>query len=702
MLSADERLLLTAAKRGAPEVCEQLLSGTSTKSTHGSNGHTKSALKTKISSLSSSNSSDHNRTPVVIHTISSSKLLNVNVVCPATRKTPLLWAAEHGHVAVARVLLQHGANLLQGDAVGMTPLHTCAWQGDVPLATLLLKYSSSGSNSGSSKDDPLAAVHARNAIGQTPLHGAALYAHARLAHLLMDAGANPNARSLAGRLPLDELSLRNDRPAARLQIHQALLQGSPDTLYSVFFCKHEGADVDAWLAHMIRVLQRVDDCRLFGVMLRTAVTLTLVTAEQAVAWTEISLDACADLCVTQQDWTTWQRLMHQAHEEGAIRPAFYTALQTYRRATVAQTTHVAGDVRACLRAGLRLLEAGVDGKVSTTKACFLFYQQACTALAKEPDVKSPSDRATLRRTRHKIDALIGIVGTVLNAILLGRHSYDKAFRKLLQRTVDILQPAQLSECMARDFTGVARESLQSALAAGWSAGNESSKWMLDDAISREDGLVVLGICAGALGRGTAASTSSTPLLVSPIEGPHPTTILHNNNILPKTNSDGSGNDSHASEKSGKSRSSSSIHSRISQQTTLTIAKGVFREDSYLSREEEHLLVVHKAVKYCDTLLLPEAIRKAVEDGTLQAVDSSGRTALDLAALTGQTQAFGLITAAGGQRRYFKSERDLQQTVENRSRHVHIYRKLVHNKVKWKDTEDSTTADGTQSLSTGNE
>jgi hypothetical protein len=84
------------------------------------------------------------------------------------------------------------------------------------------------------------------------------------------------------------------------------------------------------------------------------------------------------------------------------------------------------------------------------------------------------------------------------------------------------------------------------------------------------------------------------------------------------------------------------------------------------------------------------------------VDSSGRTALDLAALTGQTQAFGLITAAGGQRRYFKSERDLQQTVENRSRHVHIYRKLVHNKVKWKDTEDSTTADGTQSLTTENE
>jgi hypothetical protein len=92
------------------------------------------------------------------------------------RRTPLHISAENGHEALARLLVDRGADV---SAVGgedrWTPLHFAAKKGHEALARLLV--------------DRGADVSAANANRWTPLHVAAENGHEALAGLLMDRGA---------------------------------------------------------------------------------------------------------------------------------------------------------------------------------------------------------------------------------------------------------------------------------------------------------------------------------------------------------------------------------------------------------------------------------------------------------------------------------------------------------------------------------
>jgi ankyrin repeat protein len=113
-------------------------------------------------------------------------------------KTPLLYAAREGHVEVARLLLDAGANIEQADADGVTPLLAAVINEHAELAALLI--------------DRGANVNASDWYGQTPLfcavdvrdldvsgasrdNGIDREAFYRLAEVLLKHGANPNART---------------------------------------------------------------------------------------------------------------------------------------------------------------------------------------------------------------------------------------------------------------------------------------------------------------------------------------------------------------------------------------------------------------------------------------------------------------------------------------------------------------------------
>ena len=99
-------------------------------------------------------------------------------------KTPIYSAAQEGHAAAIMALLKAGADPDALTENGFTPLHLAAMEGDIAA---LLK----------------AGADAQTKGGFTPLHDAAFWGHAAAIAALLEAGADPGARSKDGRIPFD-------------------------------------------------------------------------------------------------------------------------------------------------------------------------------------------------------------------------------------------------------------------------------------------------------------------------------------------------------------------------------------------------------------------------------------------------------------------------------------------------------------------
>ena len=126
--------------------------------------------------------------------------------------TPLHLAAAYGQVEVARVMLEHGANVGAKDDQGETPLHTGS---DGPgrrhlvpnyekpeVVRMLLKH---GAN-----------VGAKDNKGRTPLHVAAQRGHVEVARALLEHGANVGAEDNEGNTPFKIASAEGNGEITKL------------------------------------------------------------------------------------------------------------------------------------------------------------------------------------------------------------------------------------------------------------------------------------------------------------------------------------------------------------------------------------------------------------------------------------------------------------------------------------------------------
>ena len=109
--------------------------------------------------------------------------------------TPLSLASRYGYVGVVQTLIDRGADLNDGmEDWHDTPLFIASSNGRLEVARVLLEHG--------------ADVDHRNYMGWTPLHAASEYGYDHVARQLLDHLANPNAEGIDGDTPLHVASYK--------------------------------------------------------------------------------------------------------------------------------------------------------------------------------------------------------------------------------------------------------------------------------------------------------------------------------------------------------------------------------------------------------------------------------------------------------------------------------------------------------------
>ena len=130
---------------------------------------------------------------------------DVEVISPMDGATPLLAAADQGHVESVSALLEAGANVHASSSNGRTALYGAALKGNIEVLRVLL---TAGANVDQGRSDG----------GWTPLISAAEYGHVNILHALIEAGANLDLAAVDGMTALHWAVLKGHLLAVKLLV----------------------------------------------------------------------------------------------------------------------------------------------------------------------------------------------------------------------------------------------------------------------------------------------------------------------------------------------------------------------------------------------------------------------------------------------------------------------------------------------------
>ncbi|KIW24505.1 hypothetical protein, variant [Cladophialophora immunda] len=121
-------------------------------------------------------------------------------------RTPLMWAAASGFVAVVKLLLEKEANLEVKDYNSRTPLSNAAYYGHETVVKLLLEKG--------------ADLEVQDKIGRTPLSWAACDGNEVVVKLLLEKGADLEVKDDIGRTPLSNAAFYGNETVVKLLLEK--------------------------------------------------------------------------------------------------------------------------------------------------------------------------------------------------------------------------------------------------------------------------------------------------------------------------------------------------------------------------------------------------------------------------------------------------------------------------------------------------
>lgn len=137
----------------------------------------------------------------------SARLLNINMQDDGGW-TPLVWATEHKHLDIVKLLMANGADPNITDNEGNIGLHWSAFSGSLDICQIFLDHGCD--------------VNAVNEHGDTPLHIAARQGYYECVHILLIRQANPFVVNKAGKTPIDCVARQESDVYLAIHINMAL------------------------------------------------------------------------------------------------------------------------------------------------------------------------------------------------------------------------------------------------------------------------------------------------------------------------------------------------------------------------------------------------------------------------------------------------------------------------------------------------
>ncbi|KAK6526024.1 Histone-lysine N-methyltransferase [Arthrobotrys megalospora] len=153
-------------------------------------------------------------------------------------RTPLFWAAQHGHIDIVQFMLEKGASSNLRGPDGLMPMWAAVYNKQEAIVRLLLKRTVDYRAHGPDRDryqlnwatyhgdvetvekmlegDRNLDINFRDDWGATPLFWAAQNDHSKIVKLLLDKRAQVDPKNPDGRTPLHQATVRGSKEVAQV------------------------------------------------------------------------------------------------------------------------------------------------------------------------------------------------------------------------------------------------------------------------------------------------------------------------------------------------------------------------------------------------------------------------------------------------------------------------------------------------------
>lgn len=394
----------------------------------------------------------------------------------------------------------------------------------------------------------------------------------------------------------------------------------------------------------------------------------LASPQQAQQWIEKAMEHVMRYCNSPVDFETLSTMVNHAADEHDLSPAMADVLRQFCRHGQSHCSN--GSVGSHDSADWNMKKAiqreilsfrplqGIDGKPTSIQRCLEFWKTAVAEMA------SASGDTWMARRK----ALTGIMGAVLNAILLGNHNHinnhlnNSFFDRSVLHLTDFLDFHHMKEFVDknRDWN-LRRNNAVEELNRGrdkcdtllHQLGSSPSPWL-------EKGFVVLGLCSTVIPpREMSFSTSTETVQMG--------TRIQASYLPNRNNRDHSslGGDSLESRQSSSTTGAPFFLGSVSHSTASSTHTGGTASSRINTVTREKATNLHWAIVEGSHEKVVAELEKIITLGTasINALDSLNRTPLDLAALSGQEEMALVIEASGGERSYFKTDQEMRAVMK---------------------------------------